>query len=208
MKQIAVFDDHPIIKLTLEYILSTSGDKFRFSEVPNSKALVKLVNERKLDLLFFDVNYPGEDTQKLLVDCLMIYPELKVLVFSANQDTLFGKRFIKLGAKGYINKAAEPQEIVKAVDTVLAGKKYFSQALLEQISDQAIYNKPDNPFDGLTTREFEIAMYLVKGLSSSEIASNMNIQMSTVATYKHRIFEKLEVNNAIEMYELYNSQNP
>lgn len=203
VKHIAVFDDHPIIKLSLEAMLSELSEKFHFHDIASSRELIKLVNKRELDILIFDVNYPGEDTLKLLTDCLMIYPHLKVLVFSSNVDVVYGKRFIKMGAKGYVNKGSNKDEILKAIQTVLAGELYLSNKLKEALTDQVIFNKPDNIFNSLTAREFEICMHILKGLSSSEIATIMGIQLPTIATHKHRIFEKLGVKNLIELYELY-----
>jgi DNA-binding NarL/FixJ family response regulator len=117
-------------------------------------------------------------------------------------QTLYGKSLIKAGAHGYLSKDAPMSEIQKAMATVLDGKKYISQELLAVLVDELANGEPTNPFLKLSQRETEMTTFLLQGLSVSEISSRVNLQTSTVGTYKSRIFEKLNVTNIIELKEL------
>ena len=120
-----------------------------------------------------------------------------------SSETLYGKRFIKAGADGYLSKDASVEEVKKAIETVLNGRRYLSADLM----DAFIGEEQKNPFNTLSDREFEIASLLLTGLSIIEIASKIHLQPSTVGTYKARIFEKLHVSNILQLKEqaaLYN----
>jgi DNA-binding NarL/FixJ family response regulator len=203
MYKIAVFDDHPIVKLSLEAILNKESEQYQFFNIHDTKDLLKLTKDRILDMLLLDVSYPGVDTLKLLNDCLLLNPDLCILVFSSNLDIFYGKKFIKAGARGYLNKSSNPFEVKRAVETVLEGKKYFSEKLLYKLSEDALHNKPDNAFDTLSRRELEIVNQLVVGDGTNEIAKTLSVQPNTVTTLKGRIFEKLGVKNIIELYNLF-----
>jgi DNA-binding NarL/FixJ family response regulator len=203
MLKIAVFDDHPVIPLSIEAILNKAQEKFTLIDVPNSRTLINLVNKKEIDILILDVNYPGEDTLQLLSHCFMVNADLNVLVFSSNLDVHYAKRYLQIGAKGYINKSASSKEIVDGIKTIIGGKKYFSVDLIEKFTEQALFNVPDNLFDSLSSREFEICKLMISGHGVSEIAETLSLKATTVATYKHRVYEKLSVNNLIELYQLY-----
>ncbi len=117
-------------------------------------------------------------------------------------QTLYGKSLIKAGAHGYLSKDAPMSEIQKAMATVLDGKKYISQELLAVLVDELANGEPTNPFLKLSQRETEMTAFLLQGLSVSEISSRVNLQTSTVGTYKSRIFEKLDVTNLIQLKEI------
>ena len=134
MLKIAVFDDHPVIPLSIEAILNEAQEKFTLIDVPNSRTLINLVNKKEIDILILDVNYPGEDTLQLLSHCFMVNADLNVLVFSSNLDVHYAKRYLQIGAKGYINKSASSKEIVDGIKTIVGGKKYFSVDLIEKFS--------------------------------------------------------------------------
>lgn len=120
-----------------------------------------------------------------------------------SSETLYGKRFIKAGADGYLSKDGSVDEVKKAIETVLNGRRYISANLM----DAFIGEEQKNPFNTLSDREFEIASLLLTGLSINEIAGKIHLQSSTVGTYKARIFEKLNVSNILQLKEqaaLYN----
>jgi DNA-binding NarL/FixJ family response regulator len=120
-----------------------------------------------------------------------------------NAENMYAKRYLKLGAMGYLRKDASGPEIIKAISTVLNNKRYISPELNEKLLTDLQSNHPaENPFDKLSPREFEIVQHLANGNSVAEISQKLNLHTSTIGTHKARIFEKLECKNIIELNNL------
>jgi two-component system invasion response regulator UvrY len=122
-------------------------------------------------------------------------------------ENIYAKRFLKAGAKGFLSKDSSLDEIKKAFTLVLNNRKYISESFAEMLADDSFTGKPDNPFDKLSPREFEITKLLLTGQTISQISKTLNLQLSTVGTHKSRVFEKLSVTNILELKELANSYN-
>ena len=124
-----------------------------------------------------------------------------------NAESIYALRFIKAGAMGFISKDAPLDEIKKAIDQVVNGKKYISEEMLFVLAEGTSANANTNPFSTLSAREFEIVSMLLNGKTISLIAADLNLGISTVGTHKGRIFTKLKVTNLLELKELANSFN-
>ncbi|WP_228413542.1 LuxR C-terminal-related transcriptional regulator [Chryseobacterium sp. CH21] len=127
-----------------------------------------------------------------------IQDDLKILIFSG-YDKDVAIQYIREGAEGYLNKQSSEEEIKNAVKTVIEKGYFYPADLIGLI----IQNKRDNPVEKLSSREYEIFKLLADGNGNLEIANRLNIQMSTVSTYKKRIFQKLNVANIAELIKVY-----
>ena len=145
---------------------------------------------------------PETNSFELLKSILNTRPESKVLIFSMNSEGVHAKRFLKAGAMGFVSKDAPIEELKKAVDLTLNNKKYFSDLFLESVQDEKIGNEYNNPFSSLSGREFEITNLLLEGKGVGEISILLNIKNSTTGTYKARIFEKLNIQNVLQLNDL------
>ena len=130
-----------------------------------------------------------------------------MLIFSMSSETIYAKRFLKAGAKGFLSKDSSLDEIKKAINLVLNNRRYVSDSLAEALAFSSASNSPENPFEKLSQREFEIASLLLGGQSVSDVSRALNLQTSTVGTHKSRIFEKLGIDNILELKELATSYN-
>jgi DNA-binding NarL/FixJ family response regulator len=149
-------------------------------------------------LLILDIDMPGTQYKKMISELKNIQKDLKILVFSGyDQDVAI--QYIREGAEGYLNKQSSEEEIKNAVKTVIE-KGYFYPA---ELIGLIIQNKRDNPVEKLSSREYEIFKLLADGYGNLEISNKLSIQMSTVSTYKKRIFQKLEVSNIAELIKVY-----
>ncbi|MNR27313.1 Oxygen regulatory protein NreC [compost metagenome] len=108
-----------------------------------------------------------------------------------------------MGANGYLNKLSKEGEIIEATKAILEKGKYIQPKIVNKIVESALKKTPLNPLDMLSKREFEIAELIVAGDGNLEICNKLDIQMSTVSTYKYRLFEKLGVNNIVELIEIF-----
>lgn len=156
------------------------------------------------DLFIMDINMPGTDSVNLLKNIFTHQPELKVLVLTMSSEEIYAMKYLKLGARGFINKDADALEIRKAIVNVMNNKKYLSNKLLETITRNEITGEPDHSFKNLSARELEVMTHLVEGKNVSEIAEILSIHISTVSTHKANILQKLKVSNVIELTRMAN----
>lgn len=202
-----LIDDHVVVRSGLKLILSDLYKPCIIDEAEDGESAIIKMKLHFYDLIILDIKMPNTNTFTLMEYIKNNYPEFKVLVFSMNSESIYAKRFLNAGARGFINKVAPLDEIVKAINVILSGKRYISETLLEVLAELGGDLKRENSFDALSPREFEIVSMLLAGDGISQIAHKLNLQVSTVGTHKARIFEKLKVTNLIELKELANSLN-
>lgn len=200
-------DDHSMITKSLSFILKDMYSTAEIFQINNIAGIIKILNTTEIHLLLLDISFPDGDTLKIIPTLKKIQPELKILIFSGHEEDIYAMRYINAGANGYLSKLSTEDEIKNAISEVLNTGKYFSRNLQDKIMDNYIFNKPSNLLEQLSNRELEIARLLTEGYGNTEICNELNLQKSTVSTYKTRIFEKLEINSVpdlIRLFDLYN----
>ncbi len=202
MAKILIIDDHSIIRVGIAFLIRQEIPSAAIDEAKSGDAAVALLKKNTYDLVILDVNIPGTDTIDFISYLLTATPHPNILIFTMNPEEWYGRRFLKMGVKGFLNKESPEDEIKKAIWTVLKGNRYISPALAQIISMDALEKKKENPFDELSNREFDVAMRLTRGDSVSVIAESLNLHASTVGTHKAHIFEKLNVQNIIQLADL------
>ncbi|MEO6405642.1 MAG: response regulator transcription factor [Ferruginibacter sp.] len=202
MEKILLVDDHTIIRTGLKILMGSDLKNYSFDDAENGESALEHVKKTEYALLVLDVNIPGTDTFDLASELLALQPDLKILVFSMNEENIYAKKFFKMGVKGYVRKDEPAEEIKKAFFTVLNNRKYISKSFSECLAETMFDKKSDNPFERLSPRQFEITQYLMQGKSISDICNKMNLHSSTVSTQKNRIFEKLKVTSLVELYSM------
>ena len=207
MKRFLLIDDHVVVRSGLKFILSDLFKPREIDEAEDGDTAVAILKERQYDLVMLDIKMPNTNSIQLMEYFKITYPSLRVLIFSMNSESIYAKRFLRAGAQGFVNKDAPLDEVVKAINQVLSGKKYISETMMELLVEFGISNKEEVLFNSLSPREFEIVSLILKGDSLSHIAQSLNLQTSTVGTHKARIFEKLKVTNLLELKELSSMYN-
>lgn len=175
------------------------------SEADNFNKVVKMLAENSFDLLILDINIPGGNNLQMIDVARLKQPGIRVLIFTAYDEQLYAIRYLQAGANGYLHKLASEEQIKKAIETVLNDEQYMSRevkdVLLQMVMTNGKKNTPSNPLHSLSNREIEVARFLVQGFSLIEISRALHLQLSTVSTYKNRIFEKLKISNLVELVE-------
>lgn len=200
-------DDHTLIRTALKIILHNAYKGCEIDEAFDSDSAIAQVKKQLYSLVIMDVSMPNTDSFSLLSHILTLSPKTKVLVFSMNPEDIYARRYLSMGAMGYLRKDSGEEETRKAIATVLAGKRYISQALAEKIAEDSFSNQPINPFEKLSAREFEVVQHLIKGESVAQICKKLNVNSSTVSSHKSRIFEKLHVSNPVDIISLAKAYN-
>lgn len=207
MKKYLIIDDHVVIRTGVKFLLYEKYSPAEIYEAYNGETAMQLLSEREYDLVILDIQMPDTDSLGLMEHIRGNYSGTKVLIYSMSAEKIYARRFVKSGAMGFLSKDAPLQEITKAIETILSGKIYISEAIAGMLAEDAYSKKAANPFDQLSRRELEIARLLLSGETLTEISQSLNIQTSTVGTHKHRLFEKLSVENLLELKELASTFN-
>ncbi|KAA9039284.1 response regulator transcription factor [Ginsengibacter hankyongi] len=204
MIQILLADDHAIIRAGLKTYIQNIIPDSNIEEAFDGNSTFEKIKDNDYALIILDINMPATDSFGLVSNILAIKPESKILMFSMNSEEIFAKKYLNLGALGYLNKDASADEIKHAINNVMSNKRYMSSSLTQALTDSALGKKANsqNPFDLLSSRELEIVRHLMKGESVSQIGAYLNLHTSTVGTHKARILEKLNCKNVIGINEL------
>jgi len=204
IRKILIVDDHFIVRSGMSLLLENEIDNVQIFGANDFQEAVAECGKVKFDLVILDINLPGGKKCYMIDDLRELQNDLKILMFSAHEEEIYAFRYIQAGANGYLNKLSDSDTIVKAVKTVLEGGKYISLDIMETfIAFSQKKKENNNPLEGLTHREFEIAELLAKGYGNLEIANELDIKMTTVSTHKLNIFKKTHITNIIELSELF-----
>lgn len=204
-----IADDHSIVRRgIMNIILENWGTIDVLQAETFAQVLVHL--QKPADLLILDINMPGGNKVEMLDVVKSFQPKIKILMFSSYHEQIFAMRYIQAGANGYLNKNSDEKEIVKAIQTVMEGRKYVSQTMKDSLLDLFATDNEQgsNPLNLLSNRELEVGIHLAQGVGVLEISKLMNLQMGTISTYKMRTFEKLGVKSIVELaekFKLYSS---
>lgn len=201
-RNILLLDDHVVVRRGLMALLNDFYKNLEFFEASDDETALKLLKAHNIDLVVLDLQLPGIDAIHLTELIQIRHPGVYILIFSMLPEAMYGRRVLRAGASGFLTKDAPLEEVKKAFDLALTGKKYMSQQLVEILAQNISGRVPSNPFEKLSHREFEIIHLLLNGKSISEISKKLNIKPSTVGTYKSRIFEKLNVSSLFELNSL------
>jgi len=200
--KLLIADDHSIVRTGLKTVMKGICPFASFDEAVNGDEVIHLVKTNDYDMMVLDINMPDTDSITLISNVFAYKENSRILIFSMNSELLYAKRFLKLGALGYLHKESGAEEIKRAIETVLHGHIYMSATLKKYFYEERMANRTENPFDKLTNREIQIAKYLLLGYSPAEIRKTLNLHSSTVGTHKVRFFEKLKIKNLFELREL------
>ena len=201
--KILVVDDHLIVRIGISMVLKKEIENLNIWSAENYIDALSLLKEKSFDLVILDIGIPGGKNVGMIEEIRTIQPNVKILIFSSFEEDLYACRYILSGANGYLNKLSKEDKIIEATKAILEKGKYIQPEIVNKIVESALKKTPLNPLDMLSKREFEIAELIVAGEGNLEICNKLDIQMSTVSTYKNRVFEKLKVTNIVELIEIF-----
>ena len=192
MIRILIADDHPIVRRGLKAIL-VSELQAACGEAGNAQQVLSAVQSQVWNLVILDVTMPGRSGLDILGDVRKLRPKLPVLVLSMHPEDQLGKRALKSGASGYLNKESAPEELVKAVQKLLQGSMYVSPALAVRLASDLRDDAPRGLHETLSTREFEILRMLASGKTVTDIAEELHLSLPTISTHRSHILAKMNM---------------
>jgi len=201
--KILIADDHDLVLKGMQVnVQEVLGSTCKISFATNGIEVIKKLEVNSYDMLITDLNMPLTDGLEMIANALRLDKNLKILVVTVNEESAFAPRFLSAGVFGYVNKN-QPDEILKeAILRISQGKRFISDNLAETFANSYKKKLPDNPFDLLSTREFEVTNLLLKGFGAIEIANALSINTSTASSYRGRVFSKLGIKTLVDLIRL------
>jgi DNA-binding NarL/FixJ family response regulator len=198
---ILLVDDHPLARVGVRQMIETDPKFEVCGEAGTAGEGLSAAIAHSPDLVISDVTLPGRSGFELVQDLAARCPQVPVLMLSMHSEFTYARRALEIGARGYIMKSADGDELLQAIHTILSGSIYLSPAasakMLEYMNGRS--RKKRTGVEALTPREFEIFSLLGKGFPSSIIAKQLNLSSKTVDTHRERIKIKLGVETSSQL---------
>jgi DNA-binding NarL/FixJ family response regulator len=199
MVNIAVADDHAVVREGLKRIISEHSDLSVSIAVATGEELLTAMRQSPADLAIIDLVLGSRSGLDVLRRIRAEHPQLPVIIFSMHGSEEFALRALRAGAAGYVQKESASEELVTAVRRVLAGGTYVSPTVAERLALQLARGGAKEPHEVLSDRELEVFQLLGAGNSVSEVASLLNLSVKTVSTHRTHILAKTGLRNNAEI---------
>ena len=197
--KILIIDDHAMVRKGLRHVLADEFHRAEFGEARNAQEALARVWKDKWDVVVLDITLPGRGGLEVLSEVKRVRPKLPVLVLSMHPEDQFAVRVLKSGASGYMTKESAPEELVRAVQKLLAGGRYVSPSLAEKMALYLTEDIKGTPHERLSNREFQVMRLIASGKTVREIAEENFLSVKTVRTYRQRILEKMGLKRNAEL---------
>jgi DNA-binding NarL/FixJ family response regulator len=206
MIRILIADDHTVVRKGLKQILLEEYPSAVIDDVPDAEELLKKLLKNEYDIVISDLSMPGRSGLEALQQIKQHYPKLPVLILSVHSEEHYAIRVLKAGGAGYLSKDTASEELVKAVNRVLTGRKYITSSIAEKLAATLDHDNDKLSHENLSDREFEVLKLLAGGKSVSDIAASLSLSVTTVSTYRARIMLKMNMKTNADL-TLYCVQN-
>ena len=201
--RVYLIDDHALVRTGMKMILAGELDIEVVGDAESGELALPQIRKLKPDVVLCDLHLPGlsglEITERITHSDLAA----KVIIVSVLEDGPLPKRLIEAGACGYLGKAGDANELLRAVRDVARGKRYLGSNVAQNMAlSNVAGNSNASPFDELSPRELEVAMLLVQGLRQEGIHQRLSLSAKTINTHKTRLFQKVGIQDNIALARL------
>ncbi len=200
MLKAMVVDDHPFIRSAVKMILKQEQYEI-VAEADNGADAVQLAKEHLPDLILLDIAMPGVDGLDALSRIAALQISTKILVLTSLSAVFYSLRCMKAGASGYVSKAGDLSELIKAINAIKSGYTFFPDLTVNSVRKDDVQATELKLIQGLSDRELSVLQQLANGMSNKEIGEAMLLSNKTISTYKARLIEKLNITSLIHMSE-------
>lgn len=202
MVTIVLADDHPLVRVGIRNVLEAEPDFAIAAEVGDAVDVVGVVDRLQPDVLVLDLIMPGLNGLEIARQVARRVPRTRIVILSMHANEAYVIEAFRNGACGYVLKGAAPQELIRAIRDVTAGRRYLSPPLsergIEMYAERAASTRLD-AYDTLSTREREVMHMAAEGRTSADIATRLCISVRTVETHRAHLMRKLNLRNQSEL---------
>ncbi|MCH9683134.1 MAG: response regulator transcription factor [Deltaproteobacteria bacterium] len=199
---VMIIDDHPLVRQGLASLINKSSDLRVIGQAPDSQKALALMAEKEPDVAVVDLSLAGGSGLDLIKEIGRRHPSVTVLVLTMHDELFYAERALRAGARGYVKKGEETDEVLEAIRQVRRGEVYVSESLRSTLIQRAADpgpNAPSSAVESLSDRELEVFELVGRGEPTREIARMLSVSVKTVETHRHRIKEKLGLSTGTQM---------
>ena len=189
---VLIADDHAMVRAGIRQFLEQDAQIARVGEAASGRETLDMLRSAAWQLVLLDINMPDRSGMDILRHIQSGFPDVRVLVVSGYPERHYATNVLKAGAMGFLAKDSSPEELRRAVTSVLAGRRYVSAALAEQLVTQLDQDGDRPAHERLSEREFQIFYKLAAGRTATDIAQELSLSVKPVSTYRSRILEKMQ----------------
>ncbi len=199
MMKILIADDHEVVRRGIREILVEGLSFIQVGEAGDTSSLVEMALAEDWDIVISDLSMPGGGGIEAIRRIREMKPVQKILIITIYPEEQYAIRVFQAGATGFLNKDTAPDQLIRAVQTIMDGKKYIQPSLAEKMT--AVIGLEANllPHELLSEREMEVMLRIAKGQSVSQIAKELSLNPNTISTYRSRILQKMELSSNTEI---------
>lgn len=201
--RIVIVDDHPAVREALVSRIGRQPGLEVCGEAADMGEALRLVADTRPDLVVIDISLKTGSGIDLIKRIKALDDGVRMLVWSMHSESLYAERALRAGALGYINKDQATDKIVEAIQRVMDGKVYLSDAMAEKMLHRSVgggrKEVARSPLDALADRELEVFRLIGQGVKTAEIAERLHLSIKTVETYRDRIRQKLDLSDGTEL---------
>jgi DNA-binding NarL/FixJ family response regulator len=199
MKHILLIDDHPIVRLGIKSLLESNPSYQVCGEAGSRKEALELLSTGCPDLAIVDLILGHDDGLEFVKEVSLSCPDLKILVMTMQDESVYAERVIRAGADGFITKKDATEHLLDAVETILKGDIYLSRTSSLRVLGRVLREESPQAQTSVSTlsdRELHVFQMIGTGLKTKEIAKSLSLSPKTIETYRENIKRKLELKNA------------
>ena len=201
MIRILIADDHKIFRKGLRQTIEDNSDMTVTGEASSGNEVLSLMSRKHFDVVILDITMPGQSGLEVLKQIKAYYPNIPVIILSMHPEEQYAVRVMKAGAAGYLTKESDEDQIIEAIYKAHRGGKYITPSLAEKLAFAMEIGFEKIPHENLSDREYQVMILIGQGKSIKSIASELNLGVSTVSTYRSRIMEKTGFKNNAEIIQ-------
>ena len=199
---ILIIDDYPVVRIGMKAFFQSFHKDFHLFQADDLESALKVLSSRDIRLVICEINIGKSSTDNVVGELRKCRGDLSILFYSSFPEHHYALPLLRVGADGFVCKRSKPEELSRAITTILQGGKYMSlevHALSFPCSGDDKKPFAQDFHRRLSIREKTVMRDLVQGKSNKEIAYGLNLKMNTISTYKMRILKKMEVANTLEL---------
>ena len=203
-KKIVIIDHYPIIRTGLQTIISNRENLNVCGDTASAKAVFEIIDEHHPDLIIIDPSLKDGCGIQFIKDLIIYSPKVTILVFSRNVETIYVDFVLKAGALGYVIKSDGLDDILMAIEKVLQGEIFVSEAIRVKLLKRLLSRperKKETPIELLSSRELEVFQLLGEGYSTRVIAEELGLGVKTIETYRFNIKKKLVIKDNTQLIQ-------
>lgn len=200
MTKVLIVDDHELVRTGLRLILENHKDIDVIGEAGSGEDAVSLTEKLQPDIVLMDINMPGIGGIEATRRIRQRHPNVQIIAVTVHSDAPFPSKLYDAGAIGYLNKGCPAEEMLEAIRTVAKGKPFVSREVSQKLTLATLNGQNlTSPFRNLSQREMQVLMMIIQGMRNQKISESLHLSPKTISTYRHRLFEKLNVSTDVEL---------